>query len=100
MKTLIVTVVTAALALSAGAQTIRERERVQHKRIVHGVRSGELSRQETRQLERKEAQLHRQIQRDRADGLGLTPKERLKIEKKQDHLSRQIYKQKHDRQTR
>ena len=82
------------------AQTIKKRERTQQGRIAEGVKSGELTKKEAVKLEKKEAKLHREIQRDRKDGPGLTAKERLKIENKQDRLSRQVYKQKHDDQKR
>jgi len=85
---------------AAPAQTIARREANQQQRIRQGVRSGELTRVETRRLEAQEAALHREIVRDRIDGGGLTPAERAKIDRKQDALSRQIFIQKHDGQTR
>jgi hypothetical protein len=102
MKEILLTALVAgALVMPAAyGDRPRARERRQQARIAQGVKSGELSRQETKKLERREAKLHREIRRDRIDGGGLTPKERVKIEKKQDRLSRQIYREKHDNPSR
>jgi hypothetical protein len=78
---------------------IQKRKANQQERIAKGVEDGSLTAKETAKIERKEAQLNREIAKDRVDGGGLTAKERVKIEHKQDKLSRKIYKQKHDAQT-
>jgi hypothetical protein len=44
--------------------------------------------------------LNREIRHDRADGGGLSNRERAKIEHQQDRLSRQIYRDKHNRRRR
>ena len=89
------------LAVSVGfADNIKKREKRQQERINDGVKDGELTKKEALKLEKKEAQLHREIKKDRKDGGGLTKKERAKIHAKQDKLSRQIAKQKHDKQKR
>ena len=79
--------------------TIRQRQKKQQKRIGEGVASGQLTPAETKRLERKEAELNKEIRRDRRDGGGLTKKERAKIQQKQDRLSKEIYKEKHGQQT-
>ena len=85
-------------ALAEDPPNIREREKNQQKRIAEGAQSGELTKKEVKKLEKQEANLHRQIQR--ADGPGLTPKERARIRHKQKVQSRRIYRQKHDKQKR
>jgi len=101
MKKVIVTLLSAVLLAGAvDAETIRQRQRDQQWRIAGGIRSGELTPQETAKLERKEARLNREIRRDRTDGGGLTPQERHKITRQQNQLSRQIYREKHDNQGR
>jgi hypothetical protein len=90
------------LAMAAGpmwGQNIRKREKRQQERIAQGVKSGELTPKETAKIERKEAKLHREIKRDRADGGGLSPQERAKITRQQNRASREIYREKHDNQT-
>ena len=77
---------------------IRQRQKNQQKRIGEGIESGQITPREGAKLEKKEAELNREIRRDRKDGKGLTPRERRKINKQQDKLSREIYKEKHDEQ--
>ena len=79
--------------------TINQRERRQQRRIADGVKDGELTRKEVRKLEKQQAKIHTAEARAKADG-EFTAKERAKIQKKQDKASRQIYKEKHDKQTR
>ena len=96
-------VATLGIFLASGisfADNIKQREKRQQKRINRGVQSGELTKKEALKIEKKEAQLPRQIKKDRSDGGGLTVKERAKIHKKQDKLSRRLAKEKHDDQKR
>ncbi len=96
-------VATLGIFLGSGigfAENIKKREKRQQDRIDQGVKSGELTKKEALKLEKKEAELHRKIKKDRKDGEGLTAKERAKIRHEQNKLSRQIAKQKHDKQKR
>jgi hypothetical protein len=87
------------VSLASGAAEVDRRERRQQERIADGVRSGELTPRETARLERKEARINREIERDRAaNGGTLTPAERRRINRQQNRLSRQIYREKHDAQ--
>ena len=79
--------------------TINQRERHQQRRIADGVRDGELTRKEVRKLEKQQAKIHRDEAKAKADG-EFTPNERGKIQREQDKASQQIYKEKHDNQTR
>lgn len=88
------------LGATASGETIATREMTQQQRIREGVRSGELTPAERQRLQMREANLRREIRRDRADGHGLSAAERRKIEEKQARLSRAIYRQKHDNQVR
>jgi len=79
--------------------TINQRQRHQQRRIMNGVKNGELTKTEVKKLEKEQARMHRQEARAKADG-EFTAKERARIQKKQNTASRHIYKQKHDNQTR
>ena len=81
------------------ASTVNQRERNQQRRIAHGVRDGELTRNEARKLEKEQAKIRRDEARAKADG-DFTPKERAKIQREQDRASRDIYKETHDNQSR
>ena len=79
--------------------TINQRERRQQRRIADGVKDGELTQNEARKLEKQQAKIHKAEAKAKADG-EFTAKERAKIQKRQNKASRQIYKEKHDKQTR
>lgn len=97
MKTRLMTLIV-SMSLLAGAQTIRQREDRQQDRIAQGVASGQLTPREAARLEHREAQLNRQIARDRRSGGRLTPRERARLAREQAQLSRSIEREKHDSQ--
>ena len=88
------------VASAAFAGEIAKRKENQQDRIAQGVKSGQLTAKETANLERKEANLNKEIRDMRADNGGkLTPQERAKVNRQQNRLSRQIYRKKHNNQT-
>ncbi len=86
---------TVAAAIPAEARINQRQDRQQH-RIVDGVQSGSLNKHETVRLTKEQLSIARFEARSRADGPGLTPTERLRIEQMQDRASRHIYRQKRD----
>jgi hypothetical protein len=99
-KAILVTLLLGASApLFAGTPGIDKREANQRARIVDGVRSGELTRPETRRLMQGERKLHRLERRVKADG-DVTARERARLHHGADRMSKRIYRQKHDRQDR
>ena len=91
---------TAAFAQEGKKGRIERRQENQQDRIGKGVQDGSLTPGEAARLEKGEARLDRKIERDRKDGGGLDAKERRQIERRQDNLSKRINKQRHDKQTR
>ncbi len=93
----------AALAVPAHAGTatprVHRREARQQARIAQGVRSGELTRGETRRLERGERRIHRMERRAKSDGV-VTPRERRHMNRALDHQSRRIWRARHNARTR
>lgn len=71
----------------------------QHKRIQHGVRTGQLTRREAGQLRMQQARVRNYKHMAMADGR-VTRKERVIINRAQRRADQNIYRQKHDRQTR
>lgn len=72
----------------------------QQQRIGQGVRSGQLTAGETRNLEGREASIHRQAANDRAaNGGRLNQQERQQINQRQNNVSRSIYQDKHNNAT-
>jgi hypothetical protein len=91
----------AGVAVSADAQTpgIDHREHRQQRRIRQGVRSGELTRRESRHLERGERRIWRNERRARANG-NVSWRERSRLHREQNRESRRIYRAKHNRRDR
>lgn len=81
---------------TASAQNLARRQARQQARIVDGVRDGDLTRKETRRLERSQTRIHREIRRDRADGRGLTAHERNKANRMLDRQSNRIGRARHN----
>src|SRR5260370_35284939 len=72
----------------------------QQQRIAQGVRSGQMTAGETRNVEGREASINRQVANDRAaNGGHLTAQENQQINKRQDNVSRSIYNDKHNANT-
>ena len=90
------TLVAGAVDANAATPRIHRREFRQHERIRQGVRSGELTRGETRHLRAGQLRVHRMEYRAHADGR-MTPRERMRIHRMQDRQSRAIYRLKHNR---
>jgi len=88
-------------APAGGTRTpvVNRREHRQQRRIQQGVRSGELTPQETRRLERQQAKIRHDEARAKSDGT-VTPQERRRLNRELNRSSRDIYRQKHDAQTR
>jgi hypothetical protein len=90
-----------AAPVFAGGHTpnLDQREHNQRARIQQGVRSGELTRPETRRLKRGEIALHRNEAVAKSDGV-VTARERARLQAEANNMSRRIYRQKHDPQAR
>ena len=85
------------LALSAGAQEVKDRKEDQQGRIGEGVQSGQLTPGETNRLETREKHINRETRRDRAKNGGtLTPGEKAKVNAQQNKVSKSIYRDKHN----
>ncbi len=82
----------------SGPRNINNRQAYQQKRIVRGVKSGELTAWETHRLGREQYQIHRMETRFRHSGEGLSNRERYRLQRELNQSSRHIYRQKHDRQ--
>jgi aminoglycoside phosphotransferase family enzyme len=80
---------------------INHRQVKQQRRIAQGVRSGKLTKGETRRLERQQARIQRTKRRDKMmNGGKLTPKEKTHINKMQNRANKRIYRAKHNKKVR
>lgn len=80
---------------------IHQRQVNQQKRINQGVRSGQLTRHETRTLERQHRAINRETRAMRAQNNGrLTRQDRNTLHRQQNQESRRIYRKKHNARVR
>jgi hypothetical protein len=71
---------------------VAQRQINQQHRITAGVREGQLTRGQAFRLERREAQIHREVRTMRAFDHGrLTARDRRVVYRQQNRLSRRIY---------
>jgi len=84
---------------STETPVIDKREQNQKARIKQGVKSGELTKKETRRLAAEQKKIKHDEKKAKADGV-VTPQEKAKIRKEQKRASKDIYRQKHDAQKR
>ena len=102
MKTYIASIMLAgSLLLPAvfAENKVDARRENQQDRIAQGVKSGQLSANETAHLENREHKLNQEIHADRtANGGKLTSQERKQVNRQQNKLSNQIYIDKHNAQ--
>lgn len=88
-----------ATTASAGTPALDQRQQNQAQRIRQGVRSGELTRHETRRLVHGQRELRRDERAAKADGV-VTARERVELQREANQQSRRIHRQKHDAQDR
>ncbi len=77
---------------SSMADTFRNRQLNQERRIQQGIRSGELTPRESRKLQKEVNRICRERRWASKDGV-ITPRERNRIDRHLDHASRDIYRQ-------
>ncbi|MEM1319098.1 MAG: hypothetical protein AAGG75_02515 [Bacteroidota bacterium] len=103
LKALILGLFVIGFAMSSQAQTATpkatKRQVNQQKRIKQGVRSGELTKKETVQLQAQQKHIQKTKKRAKADGK-VTPKERAKIQHKQNRASKNIKSKRSNSRTR
>ena len=80
--------------------TVAQRKENQQDRIANGVKSGQLTAGETKNLEKKEAAINKETAADRAaNGGKLTAAEKKQVNRQQNQMSKQIHDDKHNANT-
>ena len=80
--------------------SVNDRRQDQQDRIANGVKSGQLTAGETKNIEGREANVNREIKDDRQANSGkLTTQERQQVNRQQNNLSKSIYNDKHNANT-
>ena len=84
----------------SGSRTpgISQRQRNQQQRIRQGVRSGQLTRGETRRLEAQQGRIQADKMVAKSDGQ-VTRQERRQIHREQNRASKNVYRLKHNKRT-
>jgi hypothetical protein len=77
---------------------INERQKNQKARIRQGVRSGQLTKGEARNLRQEQRTIKAEKQMAKVDGK-VTPAERAKVRRDQNKANRDIYRMKHNKRT-
>ncbi len=102
MQSAAILLAVAGLALSqpAFAKSVPKRQHNQEKRIKQGVKSGQLTKTEAKQLQGEHKAIHQEAKADRAaNGGKLSKADRQKIKKEQNGVSKDIYTDKHNAET-
>ena len=103
IQTAAILIAIAGLAVSqpAFAKSVARAHRNQEKRIHQGVKSGELTKTEAKDLHQDEKAIHQEAKADRqANGGKLSKADRKKIRGEQKAESQKIYTDKHNAETR
>jgi len=90
----------AGSAMAAEAGPVNRREHRQIRRIIHGVRSGALTKRETARLVVEQVRVRVMGRRFRRSGDGLSPWEYARLQRALNRSSRHIHRQMHDHQRR
>ncbi len=98
-KLLFATAIICTLGIGSADAQIRKTAKHQHTRIKQGVRSGELTKAETKNLAKDQREIRQDIKSAKADGV-VTGEERKDIRKDQNQANRKIYRKKHNKRDR
>jgi hypothetical protein len=99
MKAKFLWMIIVVLGITSANAQIRHRAQNQHQRIRQGVKSGELTRAEAKNLRGNEKDIHHDIKDAKSDGK-ITRAERKDIKKDERKNSREIYRKKHNERER
>ena len=80
-------------------KVVRKRQVKQHQRIHEGVRSGELTKEEAKNVRTEQREVRKTKRNAREDGT-VTREEKKEIKEMQDEASKNVYEEKHDEEKR
>lgn len=100
VKLLAAAIVAFALSVNvADAQTIRKNAKQERRRIAQGVKSGELTKSEAKNVINDQKEIRQEVKAAKSDGT-VTKEERKDIKQDQRQASRKIYRKKHNNRDR
>ncbi|MBC7887932.1 MAG: hypothetical protein H7Z13_08575 [Ferruginibacter sp.] len=94
-KFLFATAIICALGFSNAEAQVRKTAKHQHTRIKQGVKSGELTKAETKNLVHDQKEIRQDVRIAKSDGV-VTGVEKKEIRQDQRQASRKIYRKKHN----
>ena len=83
------------IVYSQSTPKVDKRQKTQKARIVDGVKSGELTKKETKQLAKQQAHIRKMERKAKSDGV-VTAKEKARLQKAQNKASRNIKRKKNN----
>jgi hypothetical protein len=95
----LITMVALAFSIGTTSAQIKQTQKNEKQRIVQGVKNGELTKAEAKNLRNDQKDIKEDIKDAKADGK-FTQQERKEIKKDQRKASREIYRKKHNRKDR
>ena len=98
-KLLLATVILFGFGINTTDAQIKQHSKHQHYPIKEGVKSGELTKAETKNLVHDQREIHQDVKQARADGV-VTRGEKKEIRGEQRKASREISRKKHNRRDR
>ena len=98
-KSLFAIAIICVLGIGSADAQIRKTAKHQHTRIKQGVRTGELTKAETKNLAKDQREIRQDIKSAKADDV-LTGDEKKDIRQDQNQASRKIYLKKHNKRDR
>jgi len=98
-KLLFATAIIFALGISTAEAQIRKTNRNQNARIKQGVKSGELTKAETRNILNDKKEIRQDVKEAKSDDV-VTPGEKKEIRQDQRQVSRKIVRKKHNNRDR
>lgn len=98
-KFFLVLIIAFGFGVTSASAQVRKHAANQHTRIHQGVKSGELTRNEARNVRGNEKDLHQDIKLAKSDGK-ISRNERKIIRKEERKNSREIYRKKHNERER
>ena len=99
IKFFLITALLFGISISSADAQYRKRSQNQKHRVGQGIRSGELTKKEAKNLIGERKEIHRQVKLAKADGK-ITPIERKIIRREQRQQSHSIYRKKHNNRAR
>lgn len=98
-KFLLATAIIFALGIGTTEAQIKKTAHNQNARIKQGVKSGELTKAETKNILNDKKEIRQDVREAKSDGI-VTPGEKKEIRQDQRQTSRKIYRKKHNKRDR